>query len=120
LLIGLHKTVNLIVPDATGAVAIVKIMSSVTIFSATTVETSTLASGVASCHISFKPMAVPVVCAISPAVVFAVPTSSVAEAPARFTSQTAIIFTATIPVTLNNVYAPAVPATLPVPNLILA
>jgi len=49
---GYHRAINLITPEVTLAVATVKITSSDTIFSASTLDNSTLESGEASCHIS--------------------------------------------------------------------
>lgn len=118
-LIGFHIMLNRIVPLVTAAVPIVRIMSSVTIFSAATVDSSTPASGVASCQISTLSKSVPVDWAIKPAVFLAVPSSSVAEAPAISASNTAITLTATVPVTLNRVLAPVEPVVLPAPNLTL-
>lgn len=116
LLIGFQIILNRIVPLVTADVPIVKMMSSVTIFSGATVDNSIPASGVASCQISTLSKSVPVDWAISPAVVLAVPNSSVAEAPAISASNTAITLTATVPVTLNRVLAPTEPVVLPAPN----
>lgn len=103
LVIGFQITVNLIVPLVTGAVPIVRIMSSETIFSVKTLVNSILASGALSCQISLASISVPVVCAISPVVLSAVPTASVAEAPARSTAQVARTLSDTVPVTLKRV-----------------
>lgn len=70
-------------PAVISAVPTVAMISSLTTLSTSTENASTDASGVASCQISFISILVAVVCAINPAVVIDVPTSSVALAPAR-------------------------------------
>lgn len=106
--IGRHKTVNRMRPAVIVAPATVAIMFWETIFSADTVLSSTDASGVASCHISLASMSVAVVVVISPVGAMAVPIAKVPE-PVKSTSQTAIILTATVPVTVKSVNVPTLP-----------
>lgn len=78
---GFQIAVKDMLPPVTGAVAIFSLMSSETIFSVETDDSSKVASGELSCQISRASISVPVVVARRPPVVVVVPSSRVALAP---------------------------------------